>query len=107
MQRYPNFITKKVFVDQTFRRRPRKVFEHFGGRMSKGTHLMTNRAPAKYSGQSLNDVLSVPRKPLVMTATLKRRALKKTLGKSGKKAEQKNRDGGAIPAILSCAARPE
>jgi hypothetical protein len=76
---------------------------------------MTNRTPAKYSkphpgarfDQALNDALSAPRKPLVMTATLKRRALKKTLGKSGKKAGQKNRDGGAIPAILSCTARPE
>jgi hypothetical protein len=75
---------------------------------------MTNRAPAKYSkphprarfDQALNDALGAPRK-LVMTATLKRRALKKTLGKSGKEAEQKNRDGDAIPAILSCAARPE
>jgi hypothetical protein len=68
---------------------------------------MTNRAPAKYSEQALDDALSAPRKPLVMTATLKRRALKKTLGKSGKKAGQKNREGDAIPAILSCAARPE
>jgi hypothetical protein len=68
---------------------------------------MTNRAPEKYSGRALNDALSTPRKPLVMTATLKRRALKKTLGKSGKKATQKHRDGGAIPTILSGAARPE
>jgi hypothetical protein len=68
---------------------------------------MTNRAPAKYGEQALNDALGAPRKPLVMTATLKRRALKKTLGKSGKKAAQKNRNGGAIPANLSCAARPE
>jgi len=48
--------------------------------------------------QALNDALGAPRKPLPMTATLKRRALKKLGKKAGK--------GGAIPAVL-CVARPE
>jgi len=45
--------------------------------------------------QALKDALSAPRKPLIMTATLKRRALKPKLGKPGKKAGK----GAAIPAI--------
>jgi hypothetical protein len=49
--------------------------------------------------QAPNDVLGTPLKFLKMTATLKRRALKK---KSDKKAGK----GGAIPAVLSFA-RPE
>jgi hypothetical protein len=65
---------------------------------------MTKTAPARYNEQDartrfdqvLNDALSAPRKPLPMTATMKRRALKKKLGKSGKKAGP----GGAIPAVL-------
>jgi hypothetical protein len=65
---------------------------------------MTKTAPTRYDEQEartrydrvLNDALSAPRKPLPMTATLKRRALKKKLGKPGKKAGT----GGAIPAVL-------
>jgi hypothetical protein len=65
---------------------------------------MTKTAPTRYNEQDartrfdrvLNDALSGPRKPLPMTATLKRRALKKKLGKPGKKSGT----GGAIPAIL-------
>jgi hypothetical protein len=64
---------------------------------------MTEYAPTRYRKQdakdrfdrALNEALSAPRKPLVMTATLKRRALKKKLGKSKKKAGK----GAAIPAI--------
>jgi hypothetical protein len=65
---------------------------------------MTRPAPTRYSeldaktrfGRALDDALSAPRKPLPMTATLKRRALKKKPGKPGKKAGT----GVAIPAIL-------
>jgi hypothetical protein len=65
---------------------------------------MTKTAPTRYNERDartrfdrvLNDALSAPRKPLQMTATMKRRALKKKLGKSGKKAGT----GGAIPAVL-------
>jgi hypothetical protein len=64
---------------------------------------MTKLTPTRYNEQDartrfdrvLDDALSAPRKPLPMTATLKRRALKKKLGKRGKKAET----GGAIPAV--------
>jgi hypothetical protein len=66
---------------------------------------MSKPAPMRYSEQdvrtrfdrALNDALSAPRKPLMMTATLKRRALKKKLGKPDKKAGK----GDAVPAILS------
>jgi hypothetical protein len=65
---------------------------------------MTKTAPTRYNEQEararfdlvVNDALSAPRKPLPMTATLKRRALKKKLGNPGKKAGT----GGAIPAVL-------
>jgi hypothetical protein len=64
---------------------------------------MTEHAPARYREQdardrfdrALNEALGAPRKPLIMTATLKRRALKKKLGKPSKKAGK----GAAIPAI--------
>jgi hypothetical protein len=66
---------------------------------------MTKTAPTRYNEQDartrfdrvLNDALSAPRKPLQMTATMKRRALKKKLGKPSNK---KSGTGGAIPAIL-------
>lgn len=66
---------------------------------------MTKPAPTRYSeldararfDRALNDALNAPRKPLVMTATLKRRALKKKLSKPEKKAGK----GDAVPAILS------
>jgi hypothetical protein len=66
---------------------------------------MIKPAPTRYSEQdtrvrfdrALNDALSAPRKPLMMTATLKRRALKKKLSKPDKKAGK----GDAVPAILS------
>jgi hypothetical protein len=59
-------------------------------------------SPTKYSeqhakarfDQALNDALSTPRKPLAITATMKRRALKKP-GKPKKKAGK----GGTVPAV--------
>jgi hypothetical protein len=65
---------------------------------------MTKTVPTKYNEQDartrfdrrLNEALSAPRKPLPMTATMKRRALKKKLDNPGKKAGT----GGAIPAVL-------
>jgi hypothetical protein len=57
---------------------------------------MTKPARMKYSeqnararfSQALDDALNAPRKPLRVTATLKRRALKKTLKKPQKKPGQ-------------------
>jgi hypothetical protein len=65
---------------------------------------MIKTLPTKYNEQDartrfnqvLNDALGAPRKPLPVTATLKRRALKKKRDKSSKKAGT----GGAIPAVL-------
>jgi hypothetical protein len=73
---------------------------------------MIKRAPTRYSeqdaaarlDQALTNALSSPRKPLTMTATLKRRALKKKTGKPIKKA---GTVAAAVPAILSFVARPE
>jgi hypothetical protein len=61
---------------------------------------MTNRAPTKHSEQALNDALGAPRKPLLKTATLKRRALKKNAGEIRKK----SRNGGCHPGNFVCAA---
>jgi len=81
-----------------------KYFWRTANGASKGDHPMTKPAPARYSehdararfDQALNDALSAPRKPLTITATMKRRALKKKLEKPKKKAGK----GGAIPAVL-------
>jgi hypothetical protein len=69
---------------------------------------MTRPAPARYSehdararfDQALNDARSAPRKPLTLTATMKRRALKKKLEKPKKTPKKKAGKGGAIPAVL-------
>ena len=78
----------------------------------RGDHPMTRPAPARYSeldararfDQALNDALSAPRKLLTLTATMKRRALKKKLEKPKKTPEKtpekKAGKGGAIPAVL-------
>jgi hypothetical protein len=66
---------------------------------------MTKLAPAGYSeqyararfDQALTNALNSPRKPLMMTATLKRRALKKKPARPVKTAGK----AAALPAILS------
>jgi hypothetical protein len=65
---------------------------------------MTKPAPKKYSepdararfDRVLNDAPRAPRK-LILTATMKRRALKKKPGKSDKK----SREGLPVPAVTS------
>jgi hypothetical protein len=70
---------------------------------------MTKLAPTKYSEQdakarfdrALQDALGPPRKPSAMTATMKRRALKKKHAKSNKKTGK----GAALPVVLSFSLR--
>jgi hypothetical protein len=70
---------------------------------------MTKPAPIRYSeqdakarfDQALKDALGAPRKPSTMTATLKRRALKKKRVKPDKKTGK----GAAIPVVLSFSLR--
>lgn len=79
--------------------------------MIKVIRPMTKLAPTRYSEQDararfdqvLTNALNSPRKFLIMTATLKRRALKKKPGKPRKKAGTV----AAVPAILSFVAGPE
>jgi hypothetical protein len=79
------------------------IFQDTGGRVREVVHPMTNFAATRYRernlsdrlDQVLKDALSTPRKPLFMTATLKRRALKQKLEKPHKKAGK----GAAFPAI--------
>jgi hypothetical protein len=71
---------------------------------------MTKTVPTKYNEQDartrfdrrLNEALSAPRKPLPMTATMKRRALKKKLDNPGKKAGT-----GGAGSFIPNTARPE
>jgi len=71
---------------------------------------MTKPAPKKYSerdararfDRALNDMLGTPRK-LILTATMKRRALKKKPEKSDKK----GREGLPVPDVILFATRPE
>jgi len=66
---------------------------------------MTKPAPTRYSeqdakarfDQALKDALGAPRKPSTMTATMKRRALKKKRAKPDKKTGK----AAAIPVVLS------
>jgi len=83
----------------------RAVFQRTGSRVKLGgVHPMTKSASKKYSevdararfDRAVNDTPSAPLK-LILTATMKRRALKKKPEKSDKK----GREGLPVPAMTS------
>jgi hypothetical protein len=82
----------------------RNIPAHWWPRELGDVQSMTKPAPTKYSegdararfDRALNDALGAPRK-LILTATMKRRALKK----KSEKSEKKGREGLPVPAMTS------